>query len=133
MSQAPLDDGTIFNLSNIRVESNGTRGDLVNITTTTNDRNISQNSRKTASTDQLLQTLLSKISAIEDFLIRFDVKLDFATKSERQTSNKNTRNEIDMDQLKSLGLPAESAENIEKLEANLKADDFKKKLVSKCF
>lgn len=128
MSQAPFDDGT----SNIRAESNGTRGDLVNINTTTSDRNISQNSRKTASTDQLLQTLLSKISAIEDFLIGFDVKLDFATKSERLKSNKNTRNEIDMSQMKVLGLPAESAEDIEKLEANLKADDFKKKLVSKC-
>lgn len=46
-----------------------------------------------------------------------------------QTHNQKTSEEIDISDLKVLGLPAESENGIEKLEENLQNDDFKQKLV----
>lgn len=91
------------------------------------DENNSQSSCDT--TDQLLRVLMAKIESIEDFLIRLLVKVDNCVDTRRngRTSNKNP--EIDISELKVLGLPAESQTDIEKLEDNLKNEDFKKKLV----
>lgn len=92
------------------------------------DRNGSQNSRLSniTNTDEMLQIMLRKLNALEDFMIIFD---DYMSKHERRTPQ-NLSVEIDMSELKSLGLPAEFAEDIEKLEAYMKNDDFKQKLVS---
>lgn len=83
---------------------------------------------------QLLHTVLRKIGVIEDFLIELKIKMDIQCRSRRQLSDENESTEIDIGDLKSLGLPAESESDINKLEQNLKNDDFRKKLVRNlCF
>lgn len=75
---------------------------------------------------------MAKISSIEDFMIELHVKLDNIRQNGR-TSNKtgsSESKEIDISELKVLGLPAESEADIEKLEENLKNEEYKKKLVS---
>lgn len=102
------------------------------IHTSNQEKNTSQSSIEHLSNDtnQMLHLLLNKVNAIEDFLIKITVKLDNARDNPR-LSKENQRNEIDISELKDLGLPAESASQIEKLETNLKLDDFRKKLVHK--
>lgn len=78
------------------------------------------------SNDPIFRLLIKKMNAIEDFLIKISVKLDNLRRYER--SNKKSC-EIDISELKALGLPAESEPDIEKLEENLKDADFKQKLV----
>lgn len=73
--------------------------------------------------------MLAKIGAIEDFLIKIDVKLDNLRQNNRTTNQKKSTNEIDIGLLKALGLPAESESDVEKLEENLKNDEFRLKLV----
>lgn len=97
------------------------------------EKNTSQSSSD--QTNQILRLLLNKVDAIEDFLIKINVKLDNndVHRNDRRNgrlSNGNQPTEIDISELKTFGLPAESASDIEKLDENLKIEDFKKNLVN---
>lgn len=105
-----------------QTESNG----LVNVSCRENTTQIASDT-----TNEMLRALMVKMNSIEDFLIKINVKLDFVRQEKVQTSKKNS-SEIDISTLKQLGLPAESAENVDQLEENLKDDNFKDKLVSEC-
>lgn len=79
--------------------------------------------------------MMGKISSLEDFMIEIHLKLDNICQN-GQKSKKNGLNEnceIDIGALKVLGLPAESESDIDKLEENLKDEEFKQKLVSNFF
>lgn len=119
-TQAEINGSSVYAANEVDLSTNNTC-----------DRNDSQNSRLSniTNTDEMLQIMLKKLNALEDFMIIFDVKLDYMSKNDRRTPQ-NLSVEIDMSELKSLGLPAEFKEDIEKLEANMKNDDFKQKLVS---
>lgn len=119
-TQAEINGSSVYAANEVDLSTNNTC-----------DRNDSQNSRLSniTNTDEMLQIMLRKLNALEDFMIKFDVKLDCMRTNDRRTPQ-NLPVEIDMSELKSLGLPAEFKEDIEKLEANMKNDDFKQKLVS---
>lgn len=78
----------------------------------------------------LLKHLHKKVDAIENHLIKLDVRM---TNSEtiRSVRTMGTNLEIDVDQLALLNLPVKTESDLEKLEENLETDqEFKKKLVS---
>lgn len=106
-------------------EKNNGGATCVSVDTTNCVQITSQNSN--GQTNQLLRLLLDKINGLEDFMIKMYAKLDNIQQNE--PSNERASTEIDISLLNALGLPAESASGIEKLEENLKTEDFKLKLV----
>lgn len=101
--------------------------------TSTGEKNTSQ-----SSSDQLLRLMLHKMDAFENFMIRMDIKLDnvcqnFNTRRNERFSDGNQSTEIDISELKKLGIPAESESDMKKLEENLKIEDFRKKLVRELY
>lgn len=80
----------------------------------------------------MLQKLIVKFSAMEDFMIRLSIKIDMIRQNDLQSErvSKDKYIAIDISQLTELGLPAESQETVEKLEEDLKNAEFKSKLAS---
>lgn len=82
-------------------------------------------------TVQLLQAVMTKVSCMQETIIKLATKLDNLYHPNGQRSkNKKSSVEIDISDLNALGLPAESLEDLETQEANLKNMDYKTKLVS---
>lgn len=83
---------------------------------------------------KLVKLLLKKVDALEDYVIKLDIKIDnlrgnFSTTSNSQAVPK--LGVVDLDQLTDIGLPVESETELQKLDTSLKTDkDFKMKLVS---
>lgn len=80
---------------------------------------------------ELLKLLLRKTDAIEDHLIKIDVKINHLDSMPSNTRQVLKLGNVDMDQLKQFELPSESEAHLESLEKKLKNDfEFKTRLVS---
>lgn len=124
-------NGFLENIHRLGSSSHGaTQEESNGILVNTLNRDENQLKSSSDQTNQFLQLLLTKIDAIENFLIGIKVQLDNTSHNER-LSNNNQPTEIDIGELQKLGLPAESGSDIKKLEENLKNEDFRTKLVSK--
>lgn len=81
----------------------------------------------------LLNLLLKKTDAIENHLIKLDVKINHLDSTPSYSRRLIKMGHIDLDQLRQFGLPLESKSELENLDDRLKNDlEFKKKLVSCC-
>lgn len=79
----------------------------------------------------LLQMILKKVDAIEDHLIKLDVRIAYATNDKSRTSCSSDLGSIDKDELREFGLPARTESELKKLDRNLESNDsFRAKLVS---
>lgn len=87
----------------------------------------------THSSTQLLEMIFKKCDAIEDFLIRLNVKIDALRDMPLPASGalRSALGSVDVNSLKELGLPSGSKLDLDRLEENLKNDlEFKGRLVS---
>lgn len=92
-----------------------------------------QNSIDGLSLHELVRLIFKKVDAIENHFIQWEVKFDNMRELSVLPSEITIlpTGSIDMELLKMLGLPAESYQELEKLENNLKNDEeFKTKLVT---
>lgn len=92
--------------------------------------------RDTAKCDvlDLLKLVYRKVDAIEDHLIKLDVRIanTNAVKSVREKCTASAFEIIDLDQLTDFNLPVKSESDLETLEKKLETDqDFRMKLVSR--
>lgn len=86
------------------------------------------------STNELVKLLLKKVNGIEDHLVKIDVKIDFLRSDPIPSAEQSMPlKTVDYDELKKLGLPAKSKEDIKELDTNLKNPDFKTMLVTNSF
>lgn len=76
-----------------------------------------------------MRKIVDRMNGLEDLMIKMIVKLDNLCANSFKKSNKNAPQEIDVTNLNTLGVPAESETDIQKLEENMKIDEFKQKLV----
>lgn len=75
---------------------------------------------------RIVKKILYKIDAIEDYLIKLDVRMEKLSRDH----NDSTHGIIDMTELKLLSLPADSLESLANFERKLKDDErYKSKLV----
>lgn len=81
-----------------------------------------------SSSDDLLKLILFKVDAIENYLIKLDVKIDIF-RSPTGSSGERISGMADMGKLRELGLPADDLVSLQQLEQKLKEDEFKSKLV----
>lgn len=82
----------------------------------------------TQNANDMMRQMINKMDGIEDFMIKILVKLDNLCSNPIRKSNQIST-EIDISALLTLDLPAECEADMQKLEENLKSDDFKQKLV----
>lgn len=79
----------------------------------------------------LLKLLLKKTDAIEDHLIKIDVKIDHFDSTPSNTRQVAKLRSVNLDELRQFGLPADTEDRLQNLEKKLKDDsEFKNKLVS---
>lgn len=77
----------------------------------------------------LLQMILKKVDAIEDHLIKLDVRIANVTNDKSRTSS--DLRSIDKDEQREFGLPVRTESELKKLDTNLESNDsFRDKLVS---
>lgn len=80
---------------------------------------------------ELLKLLLKKVDAIEDHVIKIDVKINHLESAPSNARKAIKLGGVTMDQLKEFGLPVETESDLENLEKKLKNDfEFKTKIVS---
>lgn len=78
---------------------------------------------------EMNRLILKKIDAMENYVIKLNIKID--NLRDQELTMPNTPAEIDIALLNEMGLPAESASELNKLEKSLrKSAEFKAKLVS---
>lgn len=79
----------------------------------------------------LLEMILKKVDAIEDHLIKLDVRIANVTNDKSRTSCSSDLGSIDKDELREFGLPVRTESELNKLDTNLESNDsFRAKLVS---
>lgn len=117
--------------SNTQIDDSHSSPTLIRTTTTkTSSQTTSSSSSSEQTTDELLRLLLFKVDAIENYLIKLDVKMDHF-RSSGPVSEEATSGMADMGKLRELGLPVEDLIGLQQLEQRLKENGFKSKLVSK--
>lgn len=79
----------------------------------------------------LVKILLKKVDALENHIIKLDVKIDSMREiSSMPNKSMHTLGFVDMDKMGELGLPVASEADLEKLDERLKDDqEYKKQLV----
>lgn len=79
----------------------------------------------------LVKTLLKKVDALENHIIKLDVKIDNMREiSSMPNKSMHTLGFVDIDKMVELGLPVASEVDLQKLDERLKGDqEFKKQLV----